>query len=158
MSQLNLIINLCGSITPAVWPGVDKLEAFKRAKLPMDVRRNLREKLAPSITTPSAIDLIDRLLVLDPRGRLTAELALRHTFFLEDPPPGDLSSLSQNGGSFLEYLSSRSRHQKPPQQFRQFNNGRQGGVAGAGARAGGYRVDNHQQQHEVGSIHFDRVF
>uniref|UniRef100_A0A5K3EKX0 Protein kinase domain-containing protein n=1 Tax=Mesocestoides corti TaxID=53468 RepID=A0A5K3EKX0_MESCO len=115
MNQLQLIINLCGSFTPSVWPGVEHLEVFKKTRFPMDTRRCLREKLSASIpisTCSSAIDLIDKLLVCDPSGRLTAEQALGHGFFKEDPPAGDLSCLSQNGVSFLEYLSSNRARQQ----------------------------------------------
>lgn len=107
--QLNLIIQLCGSITPEVWPTVQNLETYQKIKLPKDVKRHVKEKLTPQIPCPSAVDLIDKLLVLDPNKRLDADQALSHDFFHEDPPPGDLSCLSKNGASFLEYLGQANR-------------------------------------------------
>ncbi|CAH8624420.1 unnamed protein product [Heterobilharzia americana] len=86
ISQLNLIINLCGSITPEIWPGVERLETFREARLPQDIKRHL--------------------LVLDPSKRLDAEQALSHDYFYEDPPVGDLRSFSKSGTSYLEFLSS----------------------------------------------------
>ncbi|CAH8637434.1 unnamed protein product [Heterobilharzia americana] len=91
--QLNLIIQLCGSITPEVWPAVQNLETFQKIKLPKDIKRHLREKLTPQVQSK----------------RLDAEQALSHDFFHEDPPPGDLSCLSKNGASFLEYLGQANR-------------------------------------------------
>ncbi|CAH8608116.1 unnamed protein product [Schistosoma intercalatum] len=107
--QLNLIIQLCGSITPEVWPAVQNLETYQKIKLPKDVKRHVKEKLTPQIPCSSAVDLIDKLLVLDPNKRLDADQALSHDFFHEDPPPGDLSCLSKNGASFLEYLGQANR-------------------------------------------------
>lgn len=45
LDQLNLIIQLCGSITPEVWPNVKNVEAYQQAQLPKDVKRHVREKL-----------------------------------------------------------------------------------------------------------------
>lgn len=106
VNQLNLIINLCGSITPEVWPGVERLDTFREALLPQDIKRHVREKLTPKIPSLAAVDLIDQLLVLDPNKRLDAEQALSHDYFYEDPPPGDLRLFSKSGTSFLEFLSS----------------------------------------------------
>lgn len=112
IAQLNLIIQLCGSITPEVWPNVRNLDGFQRAKFPRDVKRHIKDKLTPQVPIPSAVDLIDKLLVLDPAKRLTAGQALRHEFFQEDPQPGDLSCLSKNGISFLEYLGQINRSRR----------------------------------------------
>ncbi|RTG88317.1 cyclin-dependent kinase 9 [Schistosoma bovis] len=108
ISQLNLIINLCGSITPEIWPGVERLETFREARLPQDIKRHVREKLTPKISSLAAVDLIDQLLVLDPSKRLDAEQALSHDYFYEDPPVGDLRSFSKSGTSYLEFLSSNN--------------------------------------------------
>ncbi|KAL5104889.1 Cyclin-dependent kinase 9 [Taenia crassiceps] len=138
----------------AVWPGVEYLESYKKTKLPMDTRRTLRDRLV-SIPNLSAIDLIDRLLVCNPSRRLTAEQALTHEFFQEDPPPGDLSCLSQNGVSFLEYITNnRTRQQQHQQQYRggQYRGGPgyrgRGGIPAAGAA----------QNQVESSMSFDRVY
>ncbi|THD28676.1 Cell division protein kinase 9-B [Fasciola hepatica] len=109
LAQLNLIIQLCGSITPEVWPNVKNLEAYQQAQLPKDVKRHVREKLTPKITCPSAVDLTDKLIVLDPLKRLDADQALSHDLFHEDPPVADLSVLSKSSNSYLEYSGQVSR-------------------------------------------------
>ncbi|CUT98909.1 cyclin dependent kinase 9 [Echinococcus multilocularis] len=150
VNQLKLIINLCGSITPAVWPGVEHLESYKKTKLPMDARRTLRDRLA-SIPIPSAVDLIDRLLVCNPSRRLTAEQALAHEFFQEDPPPGDLSCLSQGGVSFLEYITNNRARQQ------QYRGGQYRGGPGYRGR-GGIPAAGAAQNQVESSMSFDRVY
>lgn len=39
--QLRLISQLCGSITPAVWPGVENLELYKQVELPQQQKRKV---------------------------------------------------------------------------------------------------------------------
>nr|CAI5826988.1 unnamed protein product [Callosobruchus analis] len=40
--QLTLISQLCGSITPKVWPGVENLELYKKMDLPQNQKRKVR--------------------------------------------------------------------------------------------------------------------
>ena len=89
--QITLISQLCGSISLDDWPGVDKLEYFKRLELPKDQNRKVKERLRPFVKDPYAMDLIDKLLVLDPRKRIDSDSALNHDFFWVDPLPCDVS-------------------------------------------------------------------
>ena len=43
--QLTLIAQLCGTINPEVWPGVDKLDLFNRMELPKGKFLNFRAKI-----------------------------------------------------------------------------------------------------------------
>lgn len=50
--QLTLISQLCGSITPEVWPGVETLELFNRMELPKGQKRKVIINFSCFITSP----------------------------------------------------------------------------------------------------------
>ncbi|KAH3820389.1 cyclin-dependent kinase 9-like [Dreissena polymorpha] len=134
--QLQLISQLCGSIKPDVWPGCEKLEMYNKLEIPDGHKRKVKERLKPYVKDQYALDLLDKLLCLDPSKRIDSDSALDHAFFWEDPPPQDLSRmLAQHSTSMFEYLAPPRRPQARPQ------------VGGAQARP----AQNMDQ-------HFERVF
>uniref|UniRef100_A0A915KVG5 Protein kinase domain-containing protein n=1 Tax=Romanomermis culicivorax TaxID=13658 RepID=A0A915KVG5_ROMCU len=116
--QLTLIVQMCGSIIPEVWPGVEKLELHSKMTdiCEQKHKRRLRERLKPYVRDQSSLDLIDALLTLDPSKRLDADKALNHQFFWEDPMPASLERmLSQHTLSMFEFLAPPRRRGQPPQ-------------------------------------------
>ncbi|CAG2064129.1 unnamed protein product [Timema podura] len=67
--QLTLISQLCGSIIPELWPGVESLELYTKMEMPRGQKRKVKERLKPYVKDPYACDLLDKLLVLDPSKR-----------------------------------------------------------------------------------------
>lgn len=113
--QLTLICQLCGSITSEVWPGVENLELYTKLELPKDQKRKVKERLKAYVRDQYALDLLDKLLALDPKQRLDADNALNHDFFWTEPMPVDLAKMmSQHNTSMFEYLAPPRRPRNPP--------------------------------------------
>lgn len=85
--QLTLIAQLCGTINPDVWPGVENLDLYNKMELPKGSKRRVKERLKPYVKDPYACDLVDKLLWLDPSKRIDSDAALNHDFFWTDPMP-----------------------------------------------------------------------
>merc|ERR1719384_2816339 len=127
--QLTLIAQLCGAISPEVWPSVESLDLYNRVEIPRGVKRRVKERLKPYVKDQYACDLIDKLLTLDPSKRIDADSSLNHDFFWTDPMPCSLERmLSTHGQSMFEYLAPARRGGRPmpaqplPQQHRHHHN------------------------------------
>ena len=122
-NQLNLISHLCGSIEPSVWPGVDRLPLYGKMQLPPGEIRRVRERLKPYIQEPLALDLIDKLLTLDPKQRIDADNAVSSDFFYSEPPVGDLKPLLSKYPSMFELRAvsrdTTTQHSQQQQRSRQ---------------------------------------
>ena len=106
---------MCGTITPEVWPDVDKLEMFSKLQLRQDLRRRVKERLSSYIKDVNALDLLDKLLTLDPKKRMDSDDALDHDFFWTEPLPSDLK-LDKLNSSMFEYTAQnfkRNQFQRP---------------------------------------------
>lgn len=120
--QLNLISQLCGSFTPEVWPGIEALELYNKMDLMPNQKRKVKDRLRPYVRDPNGIDLLDKLLQLDPSTRIDADSALNTDFFWTDPMPCDLSKmLSQHSQSMFEYLAPPRRSNNMMRQYQPSN-------------------------------------
>ncbi|KAG5176144.1 kinase-like domain-containing protein [Tribonema minus] len=97
--QMELIFGLCGTPTPESWPGVAKLPDWESCWKPKVVQRPRERTLQHRFRhlDRNVVDLLDRLLQLDPAKRITATQALDHNYFFDHPAvvaPGGLPPLS----------------------------------------------------------------
>lgn len=141
--QICLISQLCGSITPEVYPGVEKLEQYSKLDLPQDQRRKIKERLKHYIKDSRCVEMIDRLLVLDPKKRLDSDACLDDDIFLEPPLPSQTElahKLTRFKSSMFVMHTNRTAGARP--------HGGGGAAGGGGGAAAGQVASN---------VH-DRVF
>jgi serine/threonine protein kinase len=85
--QLNKIFELCGSPDEKLWPGVSKMPWFNNFKPARPLKRRVREFFRHF--DRHALELLEKMLVLDPAQRISAKDALDAEYFWTDPLPCD---------------------------------------------------------------------
>lgn len=91
LHQLSLICALLGTPNEKIWPGFTALHARSGGgsepplALPVHPYNNLSHEF-PSLSE-AGLDLLSRLLTLDPAKRITADKALAHPYFAQEPLP-----------------------------------------------------------------------
>ncbi|RCN31189.1 kinase domain protein [Ancylostoma caninum] len=76
-AQLDLISKVCGTPCLANWPEVEKMPLFNTLRSKKQYVRCLREEFS-QIMPSGAIDLMDKMLLLDPKRRISAKDAISH--------------------------------------------------------------------------------
>lgn len=114
--MLQRIYTLCGTPNDEDWPGVSSLPQFDQMGPKDHKPRILRVKLADKSIFPFfddlAIDLVDRLLSLNPSKRLTAAEALLHPYFSTAPLPCEASEIPQVEEEMHEWVVKMQRKQR----------------------------------------------
>lgn len=82
--QLELISRTCGTPQPSNWPDVVTLPHYNSFKVKKVHRRKLKEEY--SDLPKNALDLLDRMLTLDPSRRISSEETLMHPFLKNIDP------------------------------------------------------------------------
>ncbi|KAK4408355.1 Cyclin-dependent kinase C-2 [Sesamum angolense] len=107
--QLNKIFDICGTPNEEIWPGVSKIPWYNNFKPTRVVKRRLREHFRHF--DRHALDLLDRMLTLDPSQRISAKDALDAEYFWTDPLPCDPKSLPKYESSH-EFQTKKKRQQQ----------------------------------------------
>jgi cyclin-dependent kinase 12/13 len=121
-TQLDLIFRTCGHPTPENWPKLkEKGRLWKNFEpppgepvFPRRIREALKAQLPnPKWMTENAIDLIDKLMILDPEARWSAEQALDADYFFENPIVKPASQLSMRFSvDSVHEWECRKKHEK----------------------------------------------
>jgi hypothetical protein len=116
MEQLQLIFEMLGTPTPETWEGFQDLKLLRTGEVTIEERRRakLRDKYQSKMSAP-ALNLVEKLLELDPHKRLTASRALNSRYFMSEPrapdQPEDLGPLQVEGGHFHEFQTKKKRRE-----------------------------------------------
>ncbi|KFK38426.1 hypothetical protein AALP_AA3G111700 [Arabis alpina] len=106
--QLTKIYELCGSPDENNWPGVSKMPWYNQLKSPRPLKRRVREICR--LFDRHALDLLDKMLALDPSKRISAKDALDAEYFWTDPLPCDPKSLPKYESSH-EFQTKKRRQE-----------------------------------------------
>jgi len=82
-----LIIDLLGTPSDSIWPGVSDLPALKEFTLKQQPYNNLKHRFA--WLSASGLRLLNFLFMYDPAKRATANECLQSAYFKEQPYPCD---------------------------------------------------------------------
>ncbi|XP_043697749.1 cyclin-dependent kinase C-2-like [Telopea speciosissima] len=107
--QLNKIFELCGAPDEVNWPGVSKIPWYNNFKPTRPMKRRLREVFKQF--DHYALELLERMLTLDPSQRISAKDALDAEYFWNDPLPCDPKSLPKYESSH-EFQTKKKRQQQ----------------------------------------------
>ena len=114
MDQLKLIFDLIGTPNERSWEGYKELKLIRTGEVCIDRERpsKLREKYGNRIQPATALSLLEKLLELDPKKRVSADRALHHRYFQTEPlapnDPSELGTINIFGGGGGDGSSSSS--------------------------------------------------
>lgn len=135
LTQINLIFSTCGTPTAENWPDLpNRGKLWKQYEPSQKHPRRLEEALRSNLPnskwmTDNAVDIIDKLMTLDPEKRWSAQQALDADYFFENPivKPANKLSMKFAVGSVHEW-ECREKHRKIMAQRKQQHQARNGGA------------------------------
>lgn len=115
ISQLELIVDLLGTPSDAIWPEYSSLPALQNITLKVQPYNNLKQRF-PWLT-PAGLRLLNFLFMYDPKKRATAEECLQSSYFKEAPLPCEpkmMPTYPQHRNMKSAKSSSNSVNPPPP--------------------------------------------
>ncbi|XP_049873608.1 cyclin-dependent kinase 12 isoform X2 [Pectinophora gossypiella] len=116
MMQLEMISRVCGTPVPGVWPNVVNLPLWHTLRPKRFHKRCVREQFA--FMPQPALNLLDRMLELDPDKRITAEEALKSPW-LKNVVPDQMTAPELPTWQDCHELWSKQRRRQQREQDQQ---------------------------------------
>lgn len=116
LSQITMIYKLCGAPDLSGWPGIQQCKPFLLLRPKVAYAPQFRTRF-PRLG-PLELDLLTRLLCINPHKRITAEAALQHPYFMQGghppPLPSTLPAISLESAHELEVRDATRAVPAPP--------------------------------------------
>ena len=93
IQQLGLVLQMFGPANERTWPGVSTLPDFDKILFDDKMERRPLRCMFPLLPA-QALPFLEAVLQLDPAQRLSAEAALQHDYFFEEPLPDPPAALA----------------------------------------------------------------
>jgi cyclin-dependent kinase 7 len=125
-NEINMVRLICekvGTPTDDNWPGVGKLKGYVTPSEIIPVRSKDQWLAGFRAIGETGVDLLMKMLTLDPRKRSSAEQVLKHPYWTADPRPSRMEDLPRKGGG-LEAMGEELK-----KRGGEVPNGRADGVA-----------------------------
>ncbi|KAK0282757.1 TFIIH complex serine/threonine-protein kinase subunit kin28 [Friedmanniomyces endolithicus] len=100
-TEINMVKLICekvGTPTEENWPGVSKLRGYVTPTEIVPLKPREQWFAAFRAVGEVGVDLLMKMLTLNPRERLTADGVLRHEYWVSEPRPSKLRDLPRKGG------------------------------------------------------------
>ena len=111
LDQLKLIFRYCGTPTEESYPDANQLPDYSKVQF-RDEKRILKEYLDRKGVDREATDLIDKMLVINPKKRITAIEALTHEYFKCDPLPCQPSEIGKFESSHVYTVQKQKERER----------------------------------------------
>uniref|UniRef100_A0A2H1WGK5 cyclin-dependent kinase n=1 Tax=Spodoptera frugiperda TaxID=7108 RepID=A0A2H1WGK5_SPOFR len=85
VDQLNRIFKDLGTPSELIWPGYSELPAVQRMTFAEHPTGGLRQRIGPDLLSETGLSLLQGFLTYNPARRVTADAALDHAYFKEQP-------------------------------------------------------------------------
>lgn len=111
LSQLYKIYEIMGTPTAESWPDIENLPWFEMMKPQVNVASRFEAEYK-HLMTEDSFDLVQKMLTLHPARRITAEEALKHPYFTNDPQPEPLTFMKDIEGEWHEFETKKRRREE----------------------------------------------
>lgn len=124
LEQLKMLCLYCGTPNEESYPGVSQLPDYSKVQLKME-NRILKEFLISKKIDSAGVDLINSMLVMDPKKRPTAAQALNHEYFKCEPfpcLPGDIQKFESSHVYTVQQQKEKERDELEQKNNNNSNN------------------------------------